>query len=243
MPRCDSHRSITCATLLSCFVATARRGWILEDMVPPLCKWGPSLRLNRIGPQELLGLTLLKERIHFNLVNRRDHLVVEHEVHDSVRLKIGDANRSDLACGVQVFHSPPLAIHVAKWLMNEIEIEIVQLQSLQGPLKGCQGVVIAVSLDPELGGDEQFFPGDSAPTLISADRPRTASSPCSPSAASPSSRLARIIATGMSPAFRIASWKGRSVILPGIHELLLQRPELQRRPSCRRPGRAANSRR
>src|SRR5689334_1738624 len=33
--------------------------WILEDMIPPLRKWGPCLRLNLIGLQELLRLTLL----------------------------------------------------------------------------------------------------------------------------------------------------------------------------------------
>src|ERR1051325_5455673 len=139
------------------------QGWILEDMIPPLRKWGPCFRLNPIGLQELLGLTLLQERIHFDLVDGWGHLVVQHEVHDTVRMKVGDANRPDFARAVQVLHRAPLAIHVAKWLMNEIQVHIVQLQALQGPLKRCQRAFIAVLLNPQFRGDKQLFSGDSAP--------------------------------------------------------------------------------
>jgi hypothetical protein len=37
-------------------------------------------RLNPIGLQELLGLMLLQERIHFDLVDGWGHRVVQHEV-------------------------------------------------------------------------------------------------------------------------------------------------------------------
>ena len=47
--------------------------------------------------------------------------------------------------------------------MNEIQIQIIQLQALHGPLKGCKRAVIAVSLNPQLRGDKQLFAGDAAP--------------------------------------------------------------------------------
>ena len=71
--------------------------WILEDVIPPLRKWRPRLRLNSIGLQELLGVMLLQERIDFDLIDCRDHPVVQQEIHDAVRMKVSDANRPDFA--------------------------------------------------------------------------------------------------------------------------------------------------
>jgi hypothetical protein len=69
-----------------------------------------------------LGLALLKKRIHFDLVDGWDHVVVKHKVHDPVRSEVGHADGSDLTLAVQFFHCAPLAIHVAERLMNEIQV-------------------------------------------------------------------------------------------------------------------------
>jgi hypothetical protein len=91
---------------------------------------------------------LLKEGIHLDLVDGGDHLVVHDEVHESVRMEVGDADCSDFARAVQVFHGAPLAIHVSKGLMNEVQVQISQLQALHGPLKGRECALIAVFLNP-----------------------------------------------------------------------------------------------
>jgi hypothetical protein len=47
--------------------------------------------------------------------------------------------------------------------MNEVQVQIVELQALQGPLKGCRCVSIAMSLNPQFRGDKQLVAGASAP--------------------------------------------------------------------------------
>lgn len=46
--------------------------------------------------------------------------------------------------------------------MDQIEVEIVETQFLHRYIESFQRIVIAVVLDPELGRDEEVFPGDAA---------------------------------------------------------------------------------
>jgi hypothetical protein len=46
--------------------------------------------------------------------------------------------------------------------MDEIQVNVIQLQALQGPFKGFEGTFIALALDPEFCGDKQFFSGYAA---------------------------------------------------------------------------------
>src|ERR1700733_4772304 len=137
--------------------------WILEDMIPPLRKRRPCLWLNPIGLQELLGLALLKKRIDFDLIDSGRQIVVQHEVNQSVRWKVGHANRPDFTRAIQLLHRAPLAVYVAERLVNEIQVQVIQLQTLHGSLKGGSRPFIALSLNPQLCGDKELLPGDAAP--------------------------------------------------------------------------------
>ena len=46
--------------------------------------------------------------------------------------------------------------------MDEIEIEIVESQFFHGGAQGFPGAFVAGILHPELGGDEEIFPGHAA---------------------------------------------------------------------------------
>jgi hypothetical protein len=56
---------------------------------------------------------------------------VNHQVHDAVRLKVGNANGFDLALLVQFFHRAPFAIYITIGLMDKIQVNIIQLQAIK----------------------------------------------------------------------------------------------------------------
>ena len=58
------------------------------------------------------------------------NLVMYRQIHNAVRSEIRNADRSDLALQVDLFHRPPFTIHIAEWLMNQIQVNIIQVQSL-----------------------------------------------------------------------------------------------------------------
>jgi hypothetical protein len=46
--------------------------------------------------------------------------------------------------------------------MDQIQVNVIYLQSLQGPFKGFECAFIAIALDPKFCGDEQVFSGNAA---------------------------------------------------------------------------------
>jgi hypothetical protein len=59
-------------------------------------------------------------------------------------------------------HRAPRAVDVAERLVDEVQIDVVQAQSLQGGGEGALRGFSAGVLHPELGGHEQLFSGDAA---------------------------------------------------------------------------------
>lgn len=102
------------------------------------------------------------ERTDFDLIDRRRDLVVDDQVNHAVSLKIRDADRSDLTLLIEFFHRSPFAIDIAVGLMDEIQIYIIQLQAIEGVIKGFECVFVAIALNPKFGRDEQLFPGNAA---------------------------------------------------------------------------------
>ena len=86
--------------------------------------------------EELLVLNLLMEGIDFDLIDRRSDLVMDHQIHDAVRMKIGYPDRPHFPLRIQFFHRAPFPIHIAIRLMDQEQVHIVQLQPLQAAIKG-----------------------------------------------------------------------------------------------------------
>ena len=99
-PRWVSQRRITCATLFPYFPAMERSTLVPEDVVPAFGERPPGLDLDAVLPQELLGLDLLVEGVRLDLVDRRHHLVVDHQVHQPVGVEVADADGLDPALPV-----------------------------------------------------------------------------------------------------------------------------------------------
>jgi hypothetical protein len=53
--------------------------------------------------------------------------------------------------------------------VDQVQVEVVEAESGQRLLEGSLGAVLAAVLDPQLGGDKQFVPGDAAGGDGSAD--------------------------------------------------------------------------
>ncbi len=131
---------------------------ILKDPVFPLGEWRPGFGLHLVLQEELVRLDLLLEGIDLNLFDSRSDGMVDHQVGNPIRVKVGNPDGLDLPLFVQLFHGPPLPIDVAIGLMDEVEVQIIQLKPVQRALERPQGTFVPILLDPELGGDEQLAP-------------------------------------------------------------------------------------
>ena len=84
------------------------------------------------------------------------------EVHEPVGVEVGHPDRLDQALAVQLLHGAPGAVVVAEGLVDEVQVEVVQAEALQGLVELALGGVLAGVLDPHLGGDEQLVARDAA---------------------------------------------------------------------------------
>src|SRR5690242_21580638 len=140
----------------------AQQQRVCEDVIAPLGERSPGFRLDIVCLKKRLRIDLLMEGIDFDLIDRRYDLVVNHQVHEAVRMKVRNADGLDRASAIRLLHRAPLAIYVAIGLMNQVQVEVFQLQPLERPLQSHLRPFVAVPLNPELRGDEQLLPGDAA---------------------------------------------------------------------------------
>ena len=99
-PRWVSQRRMICATVFWYFPAERNQQLVLENVVFAFGKRPPGFDLHPVLLQELLGFDLLVERMGFDLVHGRRHLVMTDHVHDPVGLEVADADGADPTCPV-----------------------------------------------------------------------------------------------------------------------------------------------
>ena len=59
---------------------------------------------------------------------------------------------------IQFFHRPPGAVHIPDGLVDQVKVQPIELQFLQGPFKRLAGVLIPGIRYPQLGRYKQVFP-------------------------------------------------------------------------------------
>ncbi|MNV94139.1 hypothetical protein D3C71_1889100 [compost metagenome] len=96
------------------------------------------------------------ERMDFNLIDGGDDLVVKHEIQQAVGIEVADTDRADATRLIQLFHRTPSAIDITKRLVDEPEVQIVELQLVQGTFESGLRALVCRVLDPELGRDKQI---------------------------------------------------------------------------------------
>ncbi len=144
--------------------------FVLEQAVLALREGAPGFGLDLVFSEQGLRLGLLMKGVDLDLVDRRSDLVVEHEVHDAVRIEVADAEGTDAAGAVQLLHRPPGAVDVSVGLVDQVEVQIVELQLVHRALERGLCALIAGVLHPELGGNEDLAPVDPAVPDRRADR-------------------------------------------------------------------------
>ena len=90
------------------------------------------------------AVRLLVERVHFDLVDGGRDVVEGDDVHQAVVLEIAHA------------YGAPGAVHVAEWLVDEEQVQIIERQAPQRLRDGLACALVARILHPRLAGDEQL---------------------------------------------------------------------------------------
>ena len=98
------------------------------------------------------------------------HLVVLDEVDEPVGMEVGDTDRPGEAVGVKLLHRSPEAVVVTERLVDQVEVDVVETETLEGPLESGPRLGLAGILDPQLGRDEQLVSRDAAAGHGPADR-------------------------------------------------------------------------
>src|SRR5215218_1342073 len=144
--------------------------WVGEEVVLALVKRSPRLDLHPPLAHEVLFDLPLVEGVRLDLVDGRNDLVVLDQVYEAVRVEVGDADRPDAPLAVERLHGAPGAVVVPEGLVDEVQVEVVDAESLQGGLECAASALLAGVLDPELGRDEKIFARDAAGADRATDR-------------------------------------------------------------------------
>ncbi len=155
-----SHLSTTWATDFPCAVPMAVSVGSVNRLFRPSANPPQDSSCTPVGAHDLLVGVALEERVRLDLVDRRSHLVVLDEIDEAVGVEVRDTDRPREAVGVDLLNRSPEAVIVAERLVDQVEVDVVETEALEGRLKGGLRVGLAGVLDPQLGGDEQLVTRD-----------------------------------------------------------------------------------
>ena len=134
---------------------------ISENAVLAFCQRCPCLRLDAEFLHVFQSGCLGKERMQFNLVDRRLDFNIFNEVHQNIREKVGNTDCFQFSFFICIFHRSVGGEVIAHCLMEQIKIKIFQAELFQRCFNSFPGHVIVFHiLDPHLGCDEEFFSCD-----------------------------------------------------------------------------------
>ena len=156
-PRWVSQRRMICATVFLYFAARASSNSFWKMLFLPSANGPQDSICTLFSCRNFWVFDLLAERVGFDLVHRRHHLVVKHQVHHPVGVEVADADGPDPAFPVQLFHGSPGAVDIAKGLVDQVQIEIIELQSLERSFERLLCALVTGIRDPQLGRDKQLF--------------------------------------------------------------------------------------
>ena len=77
-------------------------------------------------------------------------------------MEVADADGADFPRVEKFFDGAPCPVYVAVGLVDKVEVEVVELQTVQAALELCFSGVVAGAVQPQFGGDEDVFPLDAA---------------------------------------------------------------------------------
>ena len=147
---------------LAVLFADLRQHGVGEHILAPLGKRAPGLDLAAVLLQIFPGHLLLLEHVSLHLVHSGLDLGEVLDVQIPVRTEVGNADGPELTGLVQLLHGPVGAVVVAEGLVDQQQVQVIGAQLAHGLLNGGLGLLIARVGDPDLGGQEEFLPGQAA---------------------------------------------------------------------------------
>ncbi len=76
-------------------------------------------------------------------------------------MEVTDANSANFTGLLQLFHGTPGSMDIAIWLVNQVQVNVIKLQSIQRRSNWALAFVTGI-LQPEFRGDKEFVTGDTA---------------------------------------------------------------------------------
>lgn len=135
---------------------------VLKEAVAPFDKSALRLMPDSLFLHKTLVFATLPKYMRFYLIDHRHNLVVINQIDKAVGRKVADADSPNHPLVVELLQSPPGAVVVAKRLVDEVKVEILQSQTVEGAVESPLCTVVACILHPEFGGNEQFLKGHTA---------------------------------------------------------------------------------
>jgi len=123
---------------------------ISEQIIPYLGEGAPGFDPDTICLEELRAAQLLVERMGLDLVDRGFYPRVDHKIHHAIIREVADADRANLPFPMQLLHRPPRAENIAVGLMDEVQIQVLEAQFLEGSPERFSGQFITDILNPGL---------------------------------------------------------------------------------------------
>ena len=137
------------------FIRQVADNFLIEHAFATLCQRAPGLGLDFMRGVPGVKLTLLQQRVQFDLVNdRRDARLVNQPL-QVMNLEVADADTFHQPLFLQFNHSFPginVMVDSRDRPVHQIKIDEVELELLQALLQGLAGTLLIVI--PQFRGDE-----------------------------------------------------------------------------------------
>lgn len=101
-------------------------------------------------------------RVDFHLIDHWLDTAERSNVDHTVNIEIGNANGSDFALVIQFLQCTICTVGIAKRLVQQTQIKIIYLQFPHRLQNRFFCIFVAVMLDPDLGGQENFLSWNTA---------------------------------------------------------------------------------
>ncbi len=142
---------------LAVLLSDVHKCFLCEHRVESFGERSPGHHLHPELLQGLLSSQLLMMRMNLDLVDRGHHLVEDREIGELIRREVAHTNRTGQLLFLQFLHHSPRSEWIVEWLVNQVSINVIGIESLEGSLERIARLVAVGIADPQLGYQKNVF--------------------------------------------------------------------------------------